>query len=61
MTTEKELDASEHAAIAKKHLKEAYKSLLKSAEIEGSYEYKDSIKIDLLNKASRVIDISSSL
>ena len=58
---EKKLDASDYAKLAKEQLREAYKSLLKAAEIDGSYEYKDSHKRRMLDRASKVIEITEGL
>jgi hypothetical protein len=58
---ENKLDANDYAKLAKEQLREAYKSLLKAAEIDGKYEYKDSIKCRMLDRASKVIEITEGL
>lgn len=51
----------EYAAKAKYLLREAYKNLLKASELDGEYEYKDSIKQRLLMKAQKVIELTNDL
>ena len=58
---ENKLDASDYAELAKKQLREAYKSLLKAAEIDVNYEYKGRIKRKMLDRASKVIEITEEL
>jgi len=57
----KNKDCFDYTEIAKNQLRDAYKSLLKAAEIGGEIEYKDHTKGLMLGYAIEVIKIAEKL